>query len=198
MAVALVALVAFACGVVYCSFFEWTLHKYIMHRPFLGLRYPFRAHAQTHHRIFEFDETYLLQRDEDKRIVAMAWWNGPVIIALNSPTWFAAGMLAGLVQGTMFGSYFWAGAIGGTCSMVAYYIMYESLHWCMHVPGNRWFSQSSWFRWIDDHHRMHHKRPMTNLNVVLPIADLILRSNAPGLPPVSRMAEEARETAGVS
>jgi hypothetical protein len=38
---------------------------------------------------------------------------------------------------------------------------------------------------------------MSNLNVVFPLADFILRTKAPGLPPVSRMAQEAREAAGV-
>jgi hypothetical protein len=195
MMVALVALAAFTGGIVYCSFFEWTLHKYLMHKPLLGFRYAFKAHAQTHHRIFEFEETYSLQRDEDKTLVAMAWWNAPVIIAANTPVWFGAGMIAGLGH---FTANFWIGAVGAACSMVVYYAVYESLHWCMHVPGHRWFSNARWFKFLDDHHRMHHKRPMSNLNVVFPLADLILRTKAPGLPPVSRMATEAREAARVS
>lgn len=195
MMVALVALAAFAGGIVYCSFFEWTLHKYVMHKPLFGFfKYPFRAHAQIHHRVFEWQETYSLQKEEDKTLVPMAWWNAPVIIAANSPVYFGVGMLCGLGA---FSAYFWFGALGAMSSMIVYYITYESLHWCMHVPGDRWFQKTWWFRWIDDHHRMHHKRPMTNLNVVLPLADFVLRSMAPGLPPVSRMAAEAREAAEV-
>jgi hypothetical protein len=35
-------------GVVAASFFEWTLHRYVMHRPVGPFTYPFRAHALVH------------------------------------------------------------------------------------------------------------------------------------------------------
>ena len=31
----------FLCAVIFASFFEWTLHRYVMHRPFGKFRYPF-------------------------------------------------------------------------------------------------------------------------------------------------------------
>ena len=40
------------CAVVYASFFEWTLHRYVMHRPVGKFRYPFESHALIHHRVF--------------------------------------------------------------------------------------------------------------------------------------------------
>ena len=31
--------IGFVCAIVYCSFSEWTLHRYIMHRPLGKFRY---------------------------------------------------------------------------------------------------------------------------------------------------------------
>ncbi len=61
-------------------------------------------------------------------------------------------------------------------AFAAYYLAYEYLHWCMHVPAKRWIEGTRFFKWIDIHHRVHHLHPMKNLNVVLPVADFLLRS----------------------
>ena len=78
-------------GVVFGSFFEWALHRFAMHRPFFGWRYPFRAHAQVHHQKFRADKTYHLQHEQDKETIPMAWWNGPAIVAVGM---VPAGLLA--------------------------------------------------------------------------------------------------------
>ena len=49
----------FVVGVVFGSFFEWTLHRYVMHRPIWNFRYAFQAHAVVHHQVFKADQTYV-------------------------------------------------------------------------------------------------------------------------------------------
>lgn len=153
-------------GIVYGSFFEWLLHRFLMHRPTLGITYPYRSHALTHHRVLGSGKDYHLLRKEDGPIVTMAWWNAPVLLAINSPVGFLAVWLTGT----------WAVLPGFMLSLALYYGFYEYLHWCMHVPATRWFQQTRMFRWLDQHHRLHHLYPYRNLNVVLPIADLVLRT----------------------
>jgi hypothetical protein len=36
--------------------------------------------------------------------------------------------------------------------------------------------------WIDQHHRLHHLKPMRNLNVVLPLADFVFRTRIASAP----------------
>ena len=57
---------SFLIATVFASFFEWTLHRYIMHKPVKFFRYPFERHALIHHHIFKADETYHLINEEDK------------------------------------------------------------------------------------------------------------------------------------
>ena len=64
--------IGFAAGIVFASFFEWALHKYFMHRPFFGFKYPFLAHAVVHHHVFKSDHTYHLIHEHDKKTIPMA------------------------------------------------------------------------------------------------------------------------------
>lgn len=159
-----IATLGFTGGAVYGSFFEWALHRHVMHRPLLFLRYPFRAHALTHHVIFGSGPDYHLRHPEHAEKVRMAWWNGPLLLLINVPVAGAVGWAAGST---------WAGG-SFMAAIVLYYALYEFLHWCMHVPRRRWFQSWRSFQWIDRHHRLHHLRPDRNLNVVLPLADTVL------------------------
>jgi hypothetical protein len=163
---ALILTACFFVGIVYASFFEWTLHRFVMHRPILGFTYPYRTHGITHHTVFGSGRDYHIQDMSTKHLVTMAWWNAPVLLLINSPV----GILCGWIAGTWWAYLPFIGA------MLCYYLVYEYFHFCMHVPGPRWFQKTGLFKWVDQHHRLHHLEPMRNLNVVFPLADWILRT----------------------
>ncbi len=151
-------------GIVIGSFFEWTLHRYAMHRPFLGWRYPFRAHALIHHQTFRADHTYHLKREADKHTIPMAWWNGPAIVAV--------GMVpVGLLSWTLNE---WGLAVGTFIAFSGYYVGYEYSHWCMHLPKSRRIERSGIFFRLNGHHLLHHRYMHKNFNVVFPLADFCL------------------------
>lgn len=149
-------------GTVYSSFFEWILHKYVMHRPLGFFRYPFRAHAQVHHQIFRADDSYHLQNETDKKTVPMAWWNGPVMVLMHVPLALAVQWLVGQPV-----------AIGCLLAMAAYYATYEYMHWCMHIPRQRNIERSGIFFRLNGHHLLHHRYMHQNFNVVLPLFDAL-------------------------
>ena len=154
----------FLAWLVYSSFFEWTMHRYVMHRPFMNWNYPFRAHAIVHHQTFKADHTYHLIKESDKHTIPMAWWNGPVIIVLVTlpilPVAWAIGQ--------------WALAWGALAGITTYYCVYEYLHWCMHLPKSRKLEKSGLFYRLNGHHLLHHRYMHKNFNVIIPIADLCL------------------------
>ncbi len=155
--------ISFTGGVIYASFFEWLLHKYVMHRPLGRFEYPFRTHALVHHHIFRADETYHLQEEADKNTVPMAWWNGPVLILLHIPGMLAIGWLIGKPI-----------VIGAASVMAVYYATYEFIHWCMHIPRKRNIERTGTFFRLNGHHLLHHRYMHKNFNVVMPLADLCL------------------------
>lgn len=163
----------------WASVFEWNLHRFVMHRPVWHLRRPFERHALVHHHIFKADESYHLSREEDKHTIPMAWWHGPVLIAIE--------MLPSIVLSFYLGLQVLV--ISGIVSVI-YFSAYEYMHWCMHLPkSQRRLIEQLWiFRLLNGHHLMHHRYQNKNFNVVLPLADwlfgtLLRRSPTPFMQP---------------
>ena len=148
-------------GIFYASFLEWNLHKHLMHTKRKWFPYPFRAHALVHHQIFKADETYHLQRNEDKHTIPMAWWNGIVLAIIASIPIAIIGYLIGDYQSWL--------KVGAT--VYGYYIVYESMHFLMHLPEDKqpwWFKKFYIFRDLDARHHLHHLHMNTkNFNVLV-------------------------------
>jgi hypothetical protein len=154
----------FAIWIVFSSFFEWTLHRYVMHRPVRWFRYPFQAHAVIHHGTFKADHTYHLHHEADKDTIPMAWWNGPVLTIVATFPMVVVAWITGN----------WALAVGAALAMSTYYGVYEYIHWCMHLPKARRIEFFGLFRRLNGHHLLHHRYMHKNFNVVLPLADFCL------------------------
>ncbi|MBC8141079.1 MAG: sterol desaturase family protein [Armatimonadetes bacterium] len=153
---------AFAVYFLYFSFFEWAFHRYMFHTPRFS-RYMFKEHTLTHHQIYKGDETYHTHDDHPHK-VPMDWWAMPAMILAHLPLFFLVQWATGLPS-------IW----GGVAAVAAYFSIYESIHWAMHVPRAATFlNRFRVFRFLDTHHRVHHKYMLSNLNVVLPLADLCL------------------------
>jgi hypothetical protein len=156
--------------IAYASLFEWLLHCFVMHKPFLGFTYARDAHAFVHHVVFKSDQTYHLRKSEDRMTIPMKWWNGPVLIVIASSPF--------LVFPVFFG--IWWPLIMVTCTLACYYGTYEYFHWCMHLPKKRVFTMWKWnpirsiFIKLNGHHLLHHRYTGKNFNVVLPLWDLLL------------------------
>ncbi len=149
---------------IYASFFEWTLHRYVMHRPVGKFRYPFVSHALVHHHVFKADYTYHLVNEKDAKTIPMAWWNGPLLIAFGILPFVLVALLTGK----------WGLLCGAVITCGGYYGAYEYMHWCMHLPKKRSVERSGIFFRLNGHHLLHHRYMGKNFNVVLPLADLCL------------------------
>lgn len=156
--------VGFMSGVVFASFFEWTLHRFVMHKPLRFFYYPYHTHAVIHHREFKADHTYHDVTGTKKNIIPMAWWNGPVLVAACAVPFLAAAWWTGR----------WPLLWGALTAFACYYATYEYLHWCMHLPRGRNLERSGIFFRLNGHHLLHHRYMNRNFNVVLPLADLCL------------------------
>lgn len=169
-----VCMIGYAIGIVYASFAEWALHRYVMHRPVrifgFSFTYPFHAHARVHHVVFGGGDSYILNthpresQDEDQETIPMKWWNGPVLILMASSPF---------VIWSIFRPSWWFTA-SIALAVASYYGAYEYLHFCMHKPKGRWLENTRLYKWIDKHHLIHHQHMGKNFNVVLPLADFCL------------------------
>ena len=182
--IVLAALAAIPIAVVQSSFVEWAFHRYWLHRPWLP-KGAFTSHTLIHHQLCKFDDTFRVVEEEQKEALSFAWWGGPTLIAISTAPWALVGLglwLAGLeLPFTAFVAAF-------ALTVSAYYVGYEGLHYLMHKPTLRFVERSRYFRFIEKHHRIHHARMDRNLNVLLPLADLVLgtlvlEAASPGVTP---------------
>jgi hypothetical protein len=158
-------LLAFVVYFLYCSFFEWAFHKHLFHSPRF-IKRTFKAHALVHHQRYKYEpNSYEWQQGQEKDHIAMDWFALPLFLGFHLPFFWLIEHFTG-----------WKSMWGGVGSVIAYYTVYEYFHFCMHVPGQRWFETLRPFKFAKEHHRIHHKYMLQNLNVFFPLADVCLRT----------------------
>src|SRR5437868_1509589 len=143
---------AFFAWFLYGSFFEWVFHKYLFHSPKL-IPATYKAHALTHHGMYGGDESYDLPAPDDPhgRHIMMDWFALPLFIGFHLPILLGVQWLTGIPS-------LW----GGIAAIVAYYTCYEWSHYIMHVPRDRWIEKTRVFKFVNEHHRLHHRDHNTN------------------------------------
>ena len=178
---------AFFAWFIYGSFFEWFFHKNLFHSP-KWIRATYEAHDRTHHGMYSGDQYDLPSPDDpDGHHIMMDWFALPLFLAFHFPIIWGVQKLTGIPM-------LW----GGLAAIAVYYVCYEGIHYFMHVPRDRWIEKTRVFRFLNDHHRLHHKDHNTNLNVVFPLADTLFRTLRTNKMRKSLLAAAAKDKAVVN
>jgi len=170
IAIAITIAAGFLISVIQSSFFEWAFHRYWLHRPWLP-KDCFTTHTLIHHQLCKFDDTFHVVEEEQEEALHFQWWGAPILIAINLVPWaLLAWGLAALELGLPYAAFL----IAFGTTITAYYAGYEGLHYFMHKPRVDFIERSRWFQFLKKHHQIHHFHMNRNLNVLLPLADLVL------------------------
>lgn len=183
--------VAFFVGVVQASLFEWAFHRYWLHRPWLP-KECFTQHTLIHHQLCKFDDTFHVEEEEQHEALTFMWWGGPLLVAINAVPW---AILSFLLSSQDVALPYLAFVITLAATIGIYYAGYEGLHYLMHKPSIPFVENSRYFRFIKRHHRIHHVYMNRNLNVLLPLADLMLGTLVTEMPAARTTPEHARRIA---
>lgn len=149
------------CWVLYGSLFEWYWHKLWMHTP----RFPkaaFEGHTVVHHGIYRGDQSYFLPEGDHPEHILLKPYSLPLIVLAHLPLILA--IEKWIVPHT---------AIGGVAAILLYFVVYEYLHWNMHVPRGHFVERFGWFQFLRQHHKLHHRYMQKNFCVLFPLADWI-------------------------
>ncbi|HZO90075.1 MAG TPA: sterol desaturase family protein [Chthonomonadaceae bacterium] len=149
------------CLVIYGSFFEWFWHKYWMHTP-RPPREAFRGHTLVHHVLYRGDDSYYLPDGEDPKHILLKPYALPLIFLFHLPAILAIDRF--VVPHT---------AIGAMVAIVLYFVVYEYMHWNMHVPRGHLVERFRWFQFLREHHLLHHRFMQRNFCVLFPLADWV-------------------------
>ena len=152
---------------VFANFFEWTVHRYPMHRPSFP-RFMYHNHAQIHHVAFTHDNMSMGSA-KDLFLIMMPWYTIVLLLVAVSPVAAVAGWLGGFPLVGVF----YVAALG-------YFLTYETLHALYHVPPERLGGRTAGvFSFLRAHHTHHHvlrRMAHVNFNVTVPLADFVLRT----------------------
>lgn len=147
-----------------CNFFEWAIHRYVMHRPskIPALRAVYNRHTLMHHQFFTEEEMRFADH-HDWRVTFFPPYALVVFTMMSIP----AAVVLGLVISPNVGWLF----ITTTTSM---YLIYEFMHFCCHIDEN-WFVRNVPFVNTNRrHHTAHHNQSIMmerNMNLTFPVMD---------------------------
>ena len=149
-----------------CNFFEWAVHRYVMHRPSRvpALRAVYNRHTLMHHQFFTEEEMRFADH-HDWRVTFFPPYALVTFTLMSIPGALILGWLISPNVGWLF--------ISTTTSM---YLIYEFMHFCCHV-GDNWFVRNMPFvNTIRRHHTAHHNQSIMmelNMNLTFPVMDWV-------------------------
>ena len=152
------------------NFFEWRVHKHVLHKRRWPLQVIYDKHTPMHHMIY-IEEDMALRSTKEFRLVLIPA-AGVLGIVL------AAAPLAILV------SKLWSGSAGWLFLLTAslYMVTYEVCHLCYHAPADSFIGRLAFIKVMRAHHAKHHDPRFMqkwNFNVTVPLFDWLMGTTAP-------------------
>ena len=151
---------------IYANLAEYALHRWIMHKPFPGLRKLYVRHALTHHRLYRADSMDI-SRHRELQLILLPWYIIFVYMGIFiTPMALLVSQLLSWDAGYLF-----------AVTTVFYYWHYEFLHMIYHLPRNsvvyRWLP---FMRSVAKLHTRHHEMHLmanSNFNHTYPLFDFV-------------------------
>jgi hypothetical protein len=151
----------------FANFFEWWIHRYVMHRPsnFPVFRAIYSRHTMMHHQFFTEQEMRFADH-HDWRVTFFPPYALVVFTFMSIPPAIIFGLLISPNVGWLL--------ITTTTSM---YLIYEFMHFCCHVDENAFVRHMPFVNTIRRHHTAHHNQSIMmerNMNLTFPIMDALM------------------------
>jgi hypothetical protein len=149
----------------FANYVEYRGHKGPMHHSTRGLGLLFARHTEQHHRFFT-DAAMSYESRRDYKMVLFP----PVMLlfflgAIAAPLGAALFLIASRNVAWLY-----------VATAMGYFLTYEWLHFCHHLPEDSWIARRSVLRKLRAHHQRHHDpSAMTacNFNITFPICDTL-------------------------
>lgn len=148
------------------NFIEYFVHKQLGHKKRKLARLFYKRHSGDHH-TFYTDQYFTPANARDWRVTFFPVWLIFVVLCIAG-LWFK-----GLSVITGSANIGWVSAIG----LVAGYLLYETIHYCDHLPQDHFIAKLPWLGHMRHLHRLHHRRDLMhskNFNLTFPLADWVL------------------------
>ena len=149
------------------NFVEWSVHKFVLHRPGKSkvARALYHRHTMQHHQFYTH-EHHTFESDRDLKIVFFPVFALPGVLFLSSPFALVAWLL---ISGNA--------ALILLASVAGMYMLFEVMHFCAHAPENAFLRHMPLINTMRRHHVAHHDQKIMmdrNMNFTLPVFDWLM------------------------
>jgi len=156
--------------VVLANYYEWRVHRYVLHRRFWPFEVIYDRHTPMHHMIYVEDDMALRDKREFRLVLIPAAGVLGIVLAA-APVAIAIAKL-------------WSSAAGWLFLLTAslFMVSYEVLHLCYHAPRESFIGRRALIAKLRTHHARHHDPRLMqryNFNVTVPLFDWIMGTMAP-------------------
>ncbi len=157
------AIIIIGMALTYATTFTYFLHRFLLHRKIPGFGWAHKMHHWHH----TFYQSHAMEYDtlDDVYMLLMPPWIQLFYYVVYLP-------VLTLATGLIFGSEVIVPFIFG---LTLWYGIYELIHWMEHLPPGRGLLRHSLFRWLRNHHVIHHSRlkDEANFGIVEPSWDYV-------------------------
>jgi hypothetical protein len=179
---AIATVLAFVAGLfvtpIIASPIEWLVHRYVYHRSFSVLRRIYAVHLAHHH--LYFPTWRYVTGGPARRIPIFDKGVGVPKISRwqNAVTYFAHFVFYMTLGASLIWLPAWLGSqsvpflVGAIAGTVIISNLFITVHDAIHRPGSHsLMEKQAWFRFLDEHHYIHHVDTEANVNFLLPLGD---------------------------
>lgn len=159
--------------VLLANYFEWRVHKYVLHKRFWPFEVIYDKHTPMHHMIY-VEEDMALRSVAEFRLVLI-------------PAAGVLGIVLAAAPAALLIARFWSAAAGWLFLLTAslFMVSYEVLHLCYHAPKDSFIGRRRIIQVLRAHHAKHHDPRLMqkyNFNVTVPLFDWVMGTMAPKTP----------------
>lgn len=152
------------------NYYEWRVHKDVLHRRFWPFEVIYDKHTPMHHMMY-VEEDMALRDPREFRLVLIPAAGVLGIVLATAPVALAV-------------AYVWSAAAGWLFLLTAslFMVSYEVLHLCYHAPKDSFVGRLGFVAVLRAHHARHHDPRLMqryNFNVTVPLFDWIMGTMAP-------------------
>ncbi len=150
---------------VFANFYEWGVHKYVLHRRLPPFQVIYDRHTPEHHVVYVEGDMEIRSVREFRFVLIPAMGVLGITLAAAPLAWLLAKLVSPNVG--------WLFLVTGSLYMVAY----ELTHLSYHLPSTSPLLRTKAFGALREHHARHHdprRMQRENFNVTIPLADWVL------------------------
>lgn len=156
--------------VLFANFYEWYVHKTVLHRRFWPFGVVYEKHTPMHHMVY-VEEDMAIRDVRELRLVLIPAAGVLGIVLAAAP--IAIGLAA-----------LWSAAAGWLFLLTTslFMVSYEVLHLCYHAPADSFIGRRRIIAVLRAHHARHHDPRLMqryNFNVTIPLFDWLMGTMAP-------------------